>query len=50
MERRKRDPDKQKPEPIPTPEANDTPLWHKYYMRARKRVRFPRYYKRAMNW
>jgi hypothetical protein len=32
-----------------TPES-DTPLWHKYYQAMRKRVRFPRYYKHALNW
>lgn len=28
----------------------DTPLWSKYYQEVRKRIRFPRYYKRALNW
>lgn len=32
-----------------TPES-DTPLWHKYYLAMRKRVKFPRYYKHALNW
>jgi hypothetical protein len=27
-----------------------TPLWSKYYHKVRKRIRFPRYYKRALNW
>jgi hypothetical protein len=27
-----------------------TPLWSRYYRAMRKRVRFPRYYKRALNW
>jgi hypothetical protein len=27
-----------------------TPLWNKYYREVRKRIRFPRYYKRAVNW
>lgn len=27
-----------------------TPLLDKYYREMRKRVRFPRYYKRALNW
>jgi hypothetical protein len=27
-----------------------TPLWSKYYQKVRKRIRFPRYYKRALNW
>lgn len=27
-----------------------TPLWTKYYNEVRKRVRFPRYYKKAVNW
>jgi hypothetical protein len=30
--------------------AGDTPLWDKYYQEMRKRIRFPRYYKRALNW
>ena len=27
-----------------------TPVLDKYYREARKRVKFPRYYKRALNW
>lgn len=27
-----------------------TPLWNQYYQAMRKRIRFPRYYKRALNW
>ncbi len=27
-----------------------TPLWSKYYQQVRKSIRFPRYYKRALNW
>ena len=27
-----------------------TPLWSKYYKKVRKSIRFPRYYKRAVNW
>ncbi len=27
-----------------------TPMVDKYYREMRKRVRFPRYYKRALNW
>ena len=27
-----------------------TPLWTKYYEQVRKSIRFPRYYKRAVNW
>lgn len=27
-----------------------TPLWSRYYQAMRKRIRFPRYYKRALNW
>ncbi len=27
-----------------------TPLWSKYYKQVRKSIRFPRYYKRALNW
>jgi hypothetical protein len=30
--------------------VSDTPLWHKYYLEMRKRVKFPRYYKHAVNW
>ena len=28
----------------------ETPLWQKYYEKVRKSIRFPRYYKRAVNW
>ena len=27
-----------------------TPLWSKYYNEVRKHIRFPRYYKKALNW
>jgi len=27
-----------------------TPLWAKYYQQVRKSIRFPRYYKRTLNW
>jgi hypothetical protein len=27
-----------------------TPLWSKYYQEVRKSIRFPRYYKKALNW
>ncbi|MBK6343128.1 MAG: hypothetical protein IPF41_11210 [Flavobacteriales bacterium] len=27
-----------------------TPMWSRYYHAMRKRIRFPRYYKRAVNW
>ncbi|MEO8068732.1 MAG: hypothetical protein ABI599_13640 [Flavobacteriales bacterium] len=27
-----------------------TPLWELYYRRVRATVRFPRYYKKAVNW
>ena len=27
-----------------------TPLWDKYYRKVRDRIRFPRYYKKALNW
>ena len=27
-----------------------TPLWSRYYDRLRKSIRFPRYYKKAVNW
>ena len=35
-----------------TTEAYDltTPLWNKYYREVRKRIRFPRYYKKQLNW
>ena len=37
-----------------TPEASvyemATPRWNAYYRALRKRIRFPRYYKRALNW
>jgi hypothetical protein len=28
----------------------DTPLWKKYYEITRKTIRFPRYYKKDLNW
>lgn len=28
----------------------DTPKWRKYYLRVRKSIRFPRYYKKTVNW
>ena len=28
----------------------ETPLWSKYYQEVRKSIRFPRYYKKALNW
>ncbi len=28
----------------------DTPMWHKYYQQVRKTIRFPRYYKKDLNW
>ncbi len=27
-----------------------TPIWSRYYQRIRKTIRFPRYYKKALNW
>jgi len=27
----------------------NTPMWHRYYMAVRKRIKFPRYYKRALD-
>lgn len=27
-----------------------TPLWDKYYEKVRRNIRFPRYYKKAVNW
>lgn len=27
-----------------------TPRWSRYYQAMRKRVRFPRYYKKKLNW
>ncbi len=30
--------------------ASTTPIWDKYYQEMRKRVKFPRYYKKALNW
>ncbi|HRH37975.1 MAG TPA: hypothetical protein PK760_06505 [Flavobacteriales bacterium] len=29
---------------------SNTPIWSKYYREVRKRVKFPRYYKKALNW
>ncbi|MCB9184422.1 MAG: hypothetical protein H6591_10945 [Flavobacteriales bacterium] len=36
----------------PGEEAYDlsTPRWSRYYQAMRKRIRFPRYYKKALNW
>jgi hypothetical protein len=28
----------------------DTPIWRKYYQQIRKTIRFPRYYKKELNW
>ena len=28
----------------------DTPLWDRYYRAMRKHIRYPRYYKKALNW
>jgi hypothetical protein len=28
----------------------NTPIWNRYYQRVRKTIRFPRYYKKALNW
>lgn len=28
----------------------ETPIWSKYYQKVRKTIRFPRYYKKALNW
>jgi hypothetical protein len=30
--------------------GSGTPIWNKYYQQVRKRVKFPRYYKKALNW
>ncbi|MCB0763545.1 MAG: hypothetical protein R2815_09165 [Flavobacteriales bacterium] len=27
-----------------------TPLWSRYYHKVRSSIRFPRYYKKALNW
>lgn len=27
-----------------------TPLWEKYYQRVRRTIRFPRYYRKDLNW
>jgi|GEM_PF-678640 hypothetical protein len=27
-----------------------TPLWSTYYQQVRRSIRFPRYYKRSLNW
>ncbi len=28
----------------------DTPRWRRYYHEVRKTIRFPRYYKKSVNW
>jgi|GEM_PF-5356153 len=28
----------------------DTPRWRQYYEEVRKTIRFPRYYKKTLNW
>ena len=28
----------------------DLPLWRNYYQRVRRSIRFPRYYKKSLNW
>ena len=52
MERKKADSKPGKPVASTGSSAYDieTPLWHKYYERVRKTARFPRYYKRELNW
>jgi hypothetical protein len=31
-------------------ELKRTPLWNAYYQRVRRSIRFPRYYRKALNW
>jgi hypothetical protein len=52
MERKKEEARAVMPVPPPGSQEMDveTPLWHKYYVRVRKTARFPRYYKRDLNW
>lgn len=56
MQRRNR---KRPAGPVAPPESHEpreaeydlsTPIWTRYYEAMRKRVRFPRYYKKALNW
>jgi hypothetical protein len=30
--------------------VHETPRWRSYYLKVRKTIRFPRYYKRSLNW
>lgn len=54
MEARKRTrtPKEQAPETSSTSQVydQDTPRWRRYYQQVRKRIRFPRYYKKQLNW
>ncbi len=51
MERKKTSSGKKEtPEVIQRDYDLETPLWSKYYQQVRKSIRFPRYYKKALNW
>lgn len=30
--------------------TQEMPKWRRYYLKVRKNIRFPRYYKKALNW
>ncbi len=41
---------KKEPEVSPVIYDQETPLWNKYYAQVRRTIRFPRYYKKSLNW
>ena len=41
---------KKQPEVSPLMYDQETPLWNKYYAQVRRTIRFPRYYKKSLNW
>ena len=43
-------PEQERPEEDNAIYDTGTPLWSRYYDRLRKSIRFPRYYKKAVNW
>lgn len=38
------------PQGVPSVYDFATPRWSEYYKQVRKSIRFPRYYKKALNW
>lgn len=53
MERKKNGPRQKRPRELKVESSvyePTTPLFSKYYRKVRGRIRFPRYYKKALNW